>query len=312
METYTTREQYAPEKESHMVKSMTGFGRCELEENKKKVTVEIKAVNHRYSEFSVKLPKRLSVCEASVRNILKQYISRGKVDIYVSYADESEGTGRVRYNSELAKEYFENLQKMAAEFPIDNDIRISTLSRYPEVLTVEEGEQDDEMLFELLEKAVHGACKQFVQTRIEEGERLHIDLTNKAKYVLELVSKVEERSPQILEEYRKKLFDRVTATLAEMGGPQADERVLATEIIAYADKVCTDEETVRLKSHVRNMLDTFAIGDNVGRKLDFVAQEMNREANTILSKANDITVSNIAIDIKTEIEKIREQIQNIE
>ncbi len=292
-----------------MIKSMTGFGRCELAEEGRKVTVEMKAVNHRYSEFSVKLPKRLNVCDVMVRNILKQYISRGKVDVFVSYEDETEGKGCVKYNAELAKEYYDILMRMAEEFPIENDIRISGLSRYPEVLTIESAQQDEEALYSLLERAVKGACEQFVETRIAEGERLREDLTAKCNKVAELVAAVEERSPQIMAEYRKKLTDKVAEVL---GDTKIDERVLATEITIYADKICTDEETVRLRSHVTNMLDTFKQGENIGRKLDFVAQEMNREANTILSKANDITVSNIAIDLKTEIEKIREQIQNIE
>ncbi len=292
-----------------MIKSMTGFGRCELAEEGRKVTVEMKAVNHRYSEFSVKLPKRLNVCDVMVRNILKQYISRGKVDVFVSYEDETEGKGCVKYNAELAKEYYDILMRMAEEFPIENDIRISGLSRYPEVLSIESEQQDEEALYSLLERAVKGACEQFVETRIAEGERLREDLTAKCNKVSELVAAVEERSPQIMAEYRKKLTDKVAEVL---GDTKIDERVLATEITIYADKICTDEETVRLRSHVTNMLDTFKQGENIGRKLDFVAQEMNREANTILSKANDITVSNIAIDLKTEIEKIREQIQNIE
>ncbi|MBR2407822.1 MAG: YicC family protein [Lachnospiraceae bacterium] len=292
-----------------MIKSMTGFGRCELAEEGRKVTVEMKAVNHRYSEFSVKLPKRLNVCDVMVRNVLKQYISRGKVDVFVSYEDETEGKGCVKYNAELAKEYYDILMRMAEEFPIENDIRISGLSRYPEVLTIESEQQDEEALYSLLERAVKGACEQFVETRIAEGERLREDLTAKCNKVSELVAEVEERSPQIMAEYRKKLTDKVAEVL---GDTKIDERVLATEITIYADKICTDEETVRLRSHVANMLDTFKQGENIGRKLDFVAQEMNREANTILSKANDITVSNIAIDLKTEIEKIREQIQNIE
>ena len=292
-----------------MIKSMTGFGRCELAEEGRKVTVEMKAVNHRYSEFSVKLPKRLNVCDVMVRNVLKQYISRGKVDVFVSYEDETEGKGCVKYNAELAKEYYDILMRMAEEFPIENDIRISGLSRYPEVLTIESAQQDEEALYSLLERAVKGACEQFVETRIAEGERLREDLTAKCNKVSELVAAVEERSPQIMAEYRKKLTDKVAEVL---GDTKIDERVLATEITIYADKICTDEETVRLRSHVANMLDTFKQGENIGRKLDFVAQEMNREANTILSKANDITVSNIAIDLKTEIEKIREQIQNIE
>ena len=292
-----------------MIKSMTGFGRCELAEEGRKVTVEMKAVNHRYSEFSVKLPKRLNVCDVMVRNVLKQYISRGKVDVFVSYEDETEGKGCVKYNAELAKEYYDILMRMAEEFPIENDIRISGLSRYPEVLTIESEQQDEEALYSLLERAVKGACEQFVETRIAEGERLREDLSAKCEKVSELVAAVEERSPQIMAEYRKKLTDKVAEVL---GDTKIDERVLATEITIYADKICTDEETVRLRSHVANMLDTFKQGENIGRKLDFVAQEMNREANTILSKANDITVSNIAIDLKTEIEKIREQIQNIE
>ncbi len=292
-----------------MIKSMTGFGRCELSEEGRKVTVEMKAVNHRYSEFSVKLPKRLNVCDVMVRNILKQYISRGKVDVFVSYEDETEGKGCVRYNAELAREYYDILMQMAQEFPVENDIRISGLSRYPEVLTIESAQQDEEALYSLLERAVKGACEQFVETRIAEGERLREDLIAKCNKVSELVGAVEERSPQIMAEYRKKLTDKVAEVL---GDTKIDERVLATEITIFADKICTDEETVRLRSHVTNMLDTFSQGENIGRKLDFVAQEMNREANTILSKANDITVSNIAIDLKTEIEKIREQIQNIE
>ncbi len=292
-----------------MIKSMTGFGRCELAEEGRKVTVEMKAVNHRYSEFSVKLPKRLNVCDVMVRNLLKQYISRGKVDVFVSYEDETEGKGCVKYNAELAKEYYDALMRMAEEFPIENDIRISGLSRYPEVLTIENEQQDEEALYSLLERAVKGACEQFVETRIAEGERLREDLIAKCNKVSELVAAVEERSPQIMAEYRKKLTDKVAEVL---GDTKIDERVLATEITIFADKICTDEETVRLRSHVTNMLDTFKQGENIGRKLDFVAQEMNREANTILSKANDITVSNIAIDLKTEIEKIREQIQNIE
>ncbi|MCH5273911.1 MAG: YicC family protein [Lachnospiraceae bacterium] len=292
-----------------MVKSMTGFGRCELAEEGRKVTVEIKAVNHRYSEFSVRMPKRLGACEIAVRNTLKQYIGRGKVDVYVSYEDETEGKGCVRYNSELAGEYYENLLRMAKEFPVENDLGIVALSRYPEVLTIVEEPQDEEALGRLLDRAVHGAAKQFVETRIAEGERLREDLTAKCELVLSLVARIEERSPQIVAEYRKKLFEKVAELL---GDTKIDERVLATEITVFADKICTDEETVRLRSHVANMLDTFRQGENVGRKLDFVAQEMNREANTILSKSNDITVSNIAIDLKTEIEKIREQIQNIE
>ncbi len=292
-----------------MVKSMTGYGRCEMAEGGRKVTVEIKAVNHRYGDFSVKLPKRLGACDASVRTILKQYISRGKIDVYVSYEDETERQGCVCYNPELAREYYEVLLRMAEEFPVENDIRISTLSRYPEVLTVVEEPQDEEALVQLLERALRGAAEKFVEARIAEGERLRQDLTEKCERISAMIVRIEERSPQIVEEYRRKLSEKVAEML---GDTRLDERILATEIAVFADKVCTDEETVRLRSHVANVLETFRQGENAGRKLDFIAQEMNREANTILSKSNDIAVSNLAIDLKTEIEKIREQIQNIE
>jgi uncharacterized protein (TIGR00255 family) len=292
-----------------MLKSMTGFGRCEIAEVDRKITVEIKAVNHRYCDISIKMPKKLSFFEAGIRNLLKQYIGRGKIDIFITYEDYTENNVCIKYNSELAREYYTNLEKMSKEFGIDNDIRVSALSRYPEVFTLEEQTIDEKELWALVETAIKSAATQFVDTRIAEGEHLKQDIVSKLDGMLLLVEYIEARSPEIVTEYRNKLMAKVTELL---GDTKVDESILVTEVTVFADKICVDEETVRLRSHIINMKDSLKDSDNVGRKLDFIAQEMNREANTILSKANDLEVTNKAIDLKTEIEKIREQIQNIE
>lgn len=288
---------------------MTGFGRFETDIQKRKITVEMKGVNHRYLELSVKLPKKLSFFEVGIRNRLKQYISRGKVDVFITYEDASENGSSLRYHEELAAEYFNALLKMSERFEIKNDISTSFLARMPEVFTLEEQTEDEDELFEFVEQAVCEAAKRFVETRVKEGEHLACDILQKLDIMEENVKQIEERSPEILEEYRKKLSDKVAELLGEVA---IDESRLATEITIFADKICVDEETVRLKAHIKSMKDTLQEGSNIGRKLDFIAQEMNREANTILSKANDLTVTELAIRLKTDIEKIREQIQNIE
>ncbi len=292
-----------------MIKSMTGFGRCEVAENNRKFTVEMKSVNHRYLDVNIKMPKKLNFFESSIRSELKNYISRGKVDIFITYEDYSENTTSVRYNKELAGEYLTYLRQMVQEFGLDDDIRVSTLSRYPDVFTMEEQNIDEEELWQGLKKAVDGAAEMFVQTRIMEGEHLRDDLNGKLDGMLELVDFIAERSPQIVAEYRKKLEDKVRELL---GDAAVDENRLLTEVTIFADKVCVDEEIVRLRSHIETTRKTLLEGGSIGRKLDFIAQEMNREANTTLSKSNDMEISNCAIELKTEIEKVREQIQNIE
>lgn len=292
-----------------MIKSMTGFGRSEVSSQERKITVEMKAVNHRYCDISIKLPKKLSFYEVSIRNLLKNYIGRGKVDVYITYEDYTENNVCVKYNADLAKEYYENLRKISEQFDIENDIRASVLSRYPEVFTLEEQAVDEEKLWGLVEEAVRNAAEVFVETRISEGENLKEDIITKLEGMLKIVDFIEERYPQIVSDYRNKLLAKVTELLQDT---KVDESILLTEVTVYADKICVDEETVRLKSHIKNMINTLNDSDNVGRKLDFIAQEMNREANTILSKVSDIEVTNKAIDLKTEIEKVREQIQNIE
>ncbi|MCI5868560.1 MAG: YicC family protein [Dorea sp.] len=293
-----------------MIKSMTGFGRCEIVDGDRKFTVEMKGVNHRYLDANIRMPKKLNFFESAIRNLLKQSVHRGKVDIFITYEDMSESQVSLKYNEVLAGEYLSYLKKIEEKFSLENDIRVSTLSRYPEVLTMEEQPIDEEELWNGLKKALDGAIRQFVETRTIEGENLKNDLVSKLDGMLKLVEFIEERSPQIVAEYRAKLEDKVKELLEDT---QIDENRIAAEVVIFADKICTDEEVVRLKSHIVHMKETLLSDESgIGRKLDFIAQEMNREANTILSKANDLEVSNNGIELKTEIEKVREQIQNIE
>ena len=292
-----------------MIKSMTGFGRCEVSENDRKFTVEMKSVNHRYLDVNIKMPKKLNFFESAIRALLKDYIQRGKVDVFITYEDMTENNVSIKYNKDIAGEYLKYLREMAEEFGLDDDIRVSTLSRYPEVLTMEEQTIDEEGIWKTLEKAIKGAAEGFVETRIKEGENLRIDLISKLDGMLSHVDFIQERSPQIIAEYKQKLEDKVKDLLADV---KVDENRLLMEVTIFADKVCVDEEIVRLKSHIETTKATLQAGGSMGRKLDFIAQEMNREANTILSKANDLEISNRAIELKTEIEKVREQIQNIE
>lgn len=292
-----------------MIKSMTGFGRCELVEGSRKFTVEMKAVNHRYLDVNIKMPKKLNFFESAIRAELKNFMQRGKVDIYISYEDFAETTGCVKYNKEIAAEYLSYLRRMAQEFQLEDDIRVSALSRYPEVFTMEEQQEDEEALWKELNTALTKAAEAFVETRIKEGENLKNDLLNKLDGMLAHVAFITERSPKIISEYKQRLYDKVQDLLADA---QVDEGRLLTEVTIFADKVCVDEELVRLRSHIEATKAALTEGGSVGRKLDFIAQEMNREANTILSKTTDLEVSNCAIELKTEIEKVREQIQNIE
>ena len=292
-----------------MIKSMTGFGRCEITEGERKITVEMKSVNHRYLDVNIKMPKKLNFFEAAIRSELKNYIQRGKVDIFITYEDFTESNVCVKYNKELAAEYVKYLEQMAQDFSLDNDIRVSSLSRYPEVLSMEEQTIDEEQLWQLLETTLKSAAQNFVETRITEGEHLKEDLIAKLDGMLEHVDYITERSPQIITEYKNKLEEKVRDLLQDA---QVDENRLLMEVTFFADKVCVDEELVRLRSHIETTRDNLIQGGGIGRKLDFLAQEMNREANTILSKASDLEISNRAIELKTEIEKVREQIQNIE
>ncbi len=296
-------------KGNKMIKSMTGFGRCEYADESRKFTVEVKSVNHRYLDVNIKMPKKLNFFESSIRTLLKEYIERGKVDIYITYEDFTENNFALQYNSTLAAQYLKYLNQMADEFELENDIRVSTLSRYPDVLVMEEQPIDEEQLWNGLEKALRGAFEQFVESRIREGGNLKNDLCEKLHNMVSYVDFIEERSPEIMRDYRVRLEEKLRELLQDK---QLDDARIAQEITIFADKICVDEETVRLKSHILSVKDTLNAGGSVGRKLDFIAQEMNREANTILSKSNDLKISDTGISLKTDIEKVREQIQNIE
>ena len=292
-----------------MIKSMTGFGRAEVLDENHKFTIELKTVNHRYLDLSVRLPRQLVFFETSVRNYLKKYLLRGKVDVFVLYEDYSPQKVLLTYNQELAKQYLEYFRQMEKEFHVENDITLSTLAEMPEIFVMEQQTQDEDSLWELLQTGLQRAADNVIQARELEGGHLKKDILQKLDFMKEKVERIEARSPQLLAAYREKLEAKMAELLQDT---QIEESRIAAEVVLYADKICCDEETVRLKSHIKNMGQVLAEGENVGRKLDFIAQEMNREANTILSKANDLEISNIAIDLKTEIEKIREQIQNIE
>ena len=250
--------------------------------------------------------------ENNLRNIMKKYAARGKIDVYVLYEDYSENNVEVRYHENVAKGYMDALEKASAsygeKFP-GAELKYPTateLIRLPEVVTLEVNDAIDESLEKAVEDTFEEACRMFREARQKEGEHLKNDIKQKLAYIHELVEKIEQRSPEILAEYKQKIMNKVEELL---GNKQIDDAILATELTIFADKVCVDEETVRLHSHIKNMEDTLSKEEPIGRKLDFLAQEMNREANTILSKANDMKLSAEAIELKTEIEKIREQIQ---
>ncbi len=292
-----------------MIRSMTGFGRCEKVTENYKISVEMKAVNHRYLDLSIKMPKRFNYFESAIRNMLKNHIQRGKVDVFITYEDYTEERLCLKYNKALAAEYVQYLKEMSEQFAIDNDLTALELARLPEVLTMEQEPEDEDSVWKILSEAMEEAVTGFIRSRQTEGEHLKEDLLGKLDHMARLVDCVEQRSPEVLAEYRAKLEEKVKELL---DNSTIDENRIATEVTIFADKICVDEETVRLRSHIDHTRNELTAGGSVGRKLDFIAQEMNREANTILSKANDLEISETAIALKTEIEKVREQIQNIE
>lgn len=292
-----------------MIKSMTGFGRRELQKGTKRYGVELRSVNHRYLDVNIRMPKKLNFFDTAIRALLKQHASRGKIDIFITYEDTSENQISLKFNAPLAAKYMEYFQFMEKDLGLRNDVSVSTLSRFPEVFTMEEQGEDEEELWLGLEEAIKGALTQLVEAREREGGNLKRDIVQKLSAMEKQVAIIEVSSPKIVAEYRERLEAKVKELLADT---QMEESRIAAEVILFADKICTDEELVRLKSHIGHMRSTLEEQEGIGRKLDFIAQEMNREANTILSKANDLEVSNCAISLKAEIEKVREQIQNIE
>lgn len=292
-----------------MIYSMTGFGRHEMTENNRKITIEMKSVNHRYFDVNIKMPKKFGIFEVEMRNILKSYAKRGKIDIFVTYEDLSGADCNLKYNKNLAGEYVKYYKQIEEDFGLNNELNVLSIAKSPEVLSMEDAAIDEEQIGQLLKSVFKGACEKFAASRAAEGQHLNDDLLVKLDDMMTIVNAVEVRSPKILDEYRLKLEEKMKDILENT---QIDDSRIASEVILFADKMCVDEEIVRLKSHIMTMKQDLNGSGDVGRKLDFVAQEMNREANTILSKANDLEVTNFAIELKTQIEKIREQIQNIE
>ena len=292
-----------------MIRSMTGYGRSELLSDSCRILVEIKSVNNRYLDIGIKMPRQLNQLEAQIRKELKKHMQRGKVDVFISYEDLTEANMSVKYNARIAQEYWKHFQEMAEEFGIENDIRVSALARFPDVLTMEEEPADPEGIWDNLQKALLEAVEMFDQARRREGEFLREDLNGKLDEMLGHVEFISERAPGLIETYRTSLQDKVAELLE---ASNIDDSRIAQEVTIYADKVCVDEELVRLRSHIEATREELSRGGSIGRKLDFIAQEMNRESNTILSKSDDREVSDHAIELKTSVEKIREQVQNIE
>lgn len=291
--------------------SMTGFGRAEIITESYRLQVEVKSVNHRYLDLTIKMPRKFNCHEASIRQVVKEFVERGKTDLFVSFDDYSDTSGKLVYSREIAAEYMQYFRQMSEEFGIKDDISAPALGRFPEVLVMEEGTVDEERLWEILEPALRQALEKFCESRNREGENLRKDLLEKLSAMETYVSRIEALSPSVVENYRQRLTDKIHETLKDTG-LTADEGRIVTEVTIYSDKVCTDEEVVRLKSHIASMKDKLSRGGACGRELDFIAQEMNREANTTLSKANSLSIADTAIALKTEIEKVREQVQNIE
>ncbi len=291
------------------LKSMTGFGRCEVSNDIYRLSVEVKSVNSRFLDLNIKMPKKFNALEANIRNTIKEYISRGKVDLYITYEEFGEGSKSLRLNMELAKEYLDSMRKISETLGIDDNIKVTNIANLPEVLVLSEESDNEDELWHRLGGALNNALRNFVETRILEGNNLKKDLLKKLDEMEQIVVRIDERSPEITAQYEQKLRAKVTELLGTTG---IDEARIVQEVTLYSDKICTDEERVRLHSHISNMRSKLINGGSVGRELDFLAQEMNREANTTLSKANDLIVSDDAIGLKTLIEKIREQIQNLE
>ena len=292
-----------------MVKSMTGYGRAVEMVNGREFTVEIRSVNNRYLDCTVKLPRALSFAEDTVKQAVKNTISRGKVDVYITQRSEGAADVKVTLNTAMAAGYVEAMRQMAQEFAIREDISVSLLSRMPDVFTVEKPEVDEEQLLSDMMQVVNAALANYDAMRAKEGEALKNDLSSRGNTIRSLVSQVEEGNGQTVIDYRTRLYNKLQEVL---GNTAIDESRILTEAAIFADKVAVDEETVRLRSHLEQMDSMLAAGGAMGRKLDFLLQEMNREANTIGSKCTDVRLARIVVDIKAELEKIREQTQNIE
>ncbi len=292
-----------------MIKSMTGFGRGEITQDGKEFTVEIKTVNHRYSDIFIKMPRQISFLEDRVRALVGNAISRGKIDVFITYNNYGENSKFVTFDEQLAKAYIAAVEALRDRFGLADDIAVSLISKYPDVLKVEQAQEDEEQLWSLLKPAVESAVESLIKMREAEGEGLRNVLLERAGIIEAAIADIARRAPEVPKEYKAKLTDRIRELLDQQ---TVDENRLAMEVALFADRCSIDEELVRLSSHFTQLRQILQMDQPVGRKLDFLVQEMNREINTIGSKANDLVITKLVVDVKSEIEKIREQIQNIE
>ena len=292
-----------------MVRSMTGFGRAKAQIDGLDITVEIKSVNHRYFEFSARMPRVYSFLEEKIKSKLSESISRGKVEVSIMIDDNTENATVVEINHEYANAYLKALKNLSKEYCLKNDVKVSSLVGNAELFKVKRQVLEDEVVEKAVFTVLEDALDKFIEMRTIEGERLLKDVTDRANYILEKVSFIEERSPETVKNYRERIEQKIKELL---GDNTVDEQRILTEVAIFADKVAVAEETVRLRSHIKQFETLMSSNDAIGRKLDFIVQEMNREANTIGSKAQDIEIAHTVVDIKSEIEKIREQIQNME
>ncbi len=292
-----------------MVTSMTGFGRGKVSEQDFEITVEIKSVNHRYFEYSSRMPRAYQFIDEKIKSLLSTRISRGKVEVSVLIEDTSDNSLSLAINRTYADAYVKALHNLAKEYRLKDDLKVSNLVGNSDIFTVKRREVDDEVISDLVLKCTEIALDNFIAMRAVEGERLVADVKSRSEQILDWVAIIEERSPETVREHREKIEAKIRELIGDV---QIDEQRLLTETAIFADKIAVAEETVRLRSHIASLNSMFENGGAIGRKLDFIVQEMNRETNTIGSKAQDIEINRIVVDIKSEIEKIREQIQNIE
>ena len=292
-----------------MIKSMTGYGRNEAVFDGKKISCEIKSVNHRYSDYSVKVPRYYGFMEDRVRKFVSEYISRGKVDIYISIENFGETDREILLNEGIAKTYIDALLKLRDTFGLSDDISVMSVARYSEIFKTQKVEEDEEELWNAVVEVMKPAVLQFVEMREREGERILDDLSKRVEYMRGLAKKVEERSDITVEEYKNRLYSKIKEVLEDRN---IDEGRVLTEVAIFADKVAVNEELVRLESHFNEFYEIVNKNEPAGRKLDFLIQEINREINTTGSKANDIEIAKIVVELKGETEKLREQVQNVE
>ena len=292
-----------------LVKSMTGYGRAVETVNGREFTVELRSVNNRYLDCTVKLPRMLSFAEETVKQAVKATISRGKVDVFISVHSEGAADVKVSLNAAMVEGYLAAMKQMVTDYGVKDDISVSVISRMPEIFTVEKPEVDEEQLCSDLMSVVSKALENYDAMRAAEGKALENDLRSRGNTILNLVAQVEAGNSQTVIDYRTRLYNKLKEVLANTA---IEESRILTEAAIFADKVCVDEETVRLRSHLEQMNSMLTSGGAIGRKLDFLLQEMNRESNTIGSKCTDVRLARIVVDIKAELEKIREQTQNIE